>query len=129
MASNFASWWQLPAGAFDAAQPDQATLPMSLITVGAYIATSAIVSMLRPLPYTVVMLGIYIEYAFGGALIVIFIFGVTIIGIGWLVADNPARYTALGRTMMRASHVLLVFAIALREAAATSVTPAAGTNK
>ncbi|KAF3338728.1 hypothetical protein FCM35_KLT17565 [Carex littledalei] len=114
MAENLAPGGQLPAGAFDP-HPDPATVAANLVKVGIFISSSAISAMLRPLPPAVMMSHIHIQYAFGVALAVIFLFGLGMIGIGWLVADDPTRYTALGRAVTRASHVVLVFAIALHE--------------
>lgn len=127
MAYNFASGWQLPAGVFDP-QPDEATLATNLVTVGIYLAASAVSSILRPFPRAVITSGIPIQYAFGGALVVIFLFGLGMILSGWLVANYPTRYAALGRIVTRASHVVLVFAIALREVAASTSTTSAGTT-
>lgn len=112
MAGNIAFAGQLPADAFQP-QPDPAKLPMTLVIVGIYIASSVMSWILKALPYLAV--GTHLQYVFGIiVLIVIFGFGVSMIVTGWLIADNPTRYAGFGRTMLRASHVALVFAIALQ---------------
>jgi Protein of unknown function (DUF3681) len=128
MAYNFASGWNLPAGAFDP-EPEPATLATNLVSVAIHIASSVVVSMLRPLPCAVMALDVCIGYAFYVGLGLIFLFGLGMLLVGWLLADNPTRYYALGRAMMRASHVVLVFAIALRQAPSASMTPANTTSK
>ena len=112
MADNLAPGGQLPAGAFDP-HPDLAIIATSLVKVGVFISASAFSAMLRALPPAVMMSHIHIQYAFGVALAIIFLFGLGMIGVGWLVADDPTRYTVLGRAVTRASHVVLVFAMAL----------------
>lgn len=112
--ANIGILGELPDEAFNP-HPEYANRPVIMVRLGIFVASAAVAAALSSPPNVGLFGNEHAPYVFYISLAVLLLFGIGLIVLGWYVADGNGDYNVVTRTALRASQIVLVFAVGLYE--------------